>query len=227
MIKPRNKPRKEMIGQKFGILTPIKLARQSSWGDWRYRCRCDCGGYTEVGGANLRAGAVRSCGCLRFSRIKAGTRFGMLTVVRKQKKDPLGCAMYLCKCDCGNSKVIRGYCLTRGDSQSCGCQCGKHLFKHGLSNTKEYRLIKSHRRYAKKLKAEGSHTVSEVLAKLKNQNYKCHYCSINIKQKYHRDHMDPLIRGGSDNISNIALTCPTCNLKKHTQTAEEFINRRQ
>ncbi len=227
MIKPRNKPRKEIVAQKFGMLTVIKLARQSDWGDWRYKCLCDCGTTTEVGGANLRKGAVKSCGCLRFKPIKAGTRFGMLVAIRKQGKDSLGCIMYLCRCDCGNTKSIRGYSLRRSDSKSCGCQCGKHLFKHGLSGTKEYNIVKNGRRYARKLKAEGSHTVEEMLAKLTDQAYKCYYCGINIKTKYHRDHMIPLIRGGSDYISNIALTCPRCNLRKNTMTAKEFLRRKE
>ncbi len=222
MIKPRNKPRIEMGGQKFGILTVIKPTHQSSWGDWRYKCLCDCGKYTEVGGANLRKGAVQSCGCLRFKFIKAGTRFGKLTVIRKQGKDAHGAIKYLCRCSCGNTKSIRGYSLWRGDSKSCGCQLGKHLYKHGQSHTREYSIIKNHRRYARKLKAKGFHTVEEILTKLENQNYLCYYCSKSIRRKYHRDHMFPLIRGGSDYISNIVLACPSCNLKKNTMTAEEF-----
>ncbi len=211
-----------MIGCEFGKLTVLKKTTQSKSGSWRYRCRCSCGEYSDVDGANLRKGAVRSCGCLRFSRIKAGTRFGKLIVIRKQGEDSLGCAKYLCKCDCGNTKSIRGYSLNRGDTKGCGCQIGKHLLKHGLSGTKEYKSIKSHRRYAKKLEAGGFHTIEEVLRKLKHQKYKCFYCDTNIRQKYHRDHMVPLIRGGSDAISNIALACPTCNLRKNTMTAEEF-----
>ncbi len=214
-----------MMAQKFGILTVIKPTCQSDWGDWRYKCLCDCGNYTEVGGANLRKGAVQSCGCLRFKFIKAGTRFGKLIVIQKQGKDSQGCIKYLCRCSCGATKTIRGYSLRRGDSKSCGCQSGKHLFKHGLSGTKEYANIKNHRRYAKKLQAEGFHTLEEVLVKLKNQKYKCYYCDISIKTKYHRDHMIPLIRGGSDDISNIALTCPSCNLRKNMMTAEEFMER--
>ena len=134
--------------------------------------------------------------------------------------------VWLCKCDCGNTKNIRGYSLERGDSKSCGCQIGKHLYKHGLSGTKEYNLLKNHRRYAKKLGAEGSHTVQEILEKLKDQKYRCYYCGISIKKEYHRDHMIPLIRGGSDDISNITLTCPRCNLRKNTMTAGEFQRRK-
>ena len=219
------KPRIQMIGLKFGKLTALKQTTQTKFGSWRYYCICECGEYTDVDGANLRKGAVKSCGCLRFSRIQLGTRFGQLVVVRKQGKDSLGCAKYLCKCDCGNTKVIRGYSLERGDSKGCGCQSGKHLFKHGLSGTKEYHLLKSHRRYAKKLKAKGSHTIEEIFEKLKNQNYRCYYCETNIKKKYHRDHITPLIHGGSDDISNIALACPRCNLRKSTMPAKEFISR--
>lgn len=222
MIKPRNKPRKNIIGQKFGSLMVIKLVRQSNWGDWRYRCQCDCGTYTEVGGANLRKGAVKSCGCLRFKYIEAGTKYGDLTVIRKQGKDSYGAIKYLCRCSCGNTKIIRGYSLFRGDSRSCGCKAGKHLYKHGLSGTKEYNRVKSNQRHARKLKAKGTHTVKQLLQLLEEQDNRCYYCDRDLDE-WHQEHMTPLSRGGSDDISNIAISCPSCNLKKNTKTAEEFL----
>ena len=225
MTSPRNKPRKQMLGRRFGLLTVIKIARQSSWGDWRYSCRCECGRYVEVGGSNLRKGAVQSCGCLRFKFIKQGTRFGELSVIRKHRKDPQGCIMYLCRCTCGNTKSIRGYSLQRGDSKSCGCKRGQHLLKHGLSRTTAYSRVKNNRRYAAKLNAKGTHTAEQVLLLLEKQDNRCFYCKTELK-KWHQEHKVPLCRGGSDDISNIVISCPTCNLKKNTMTAEEFLRRK-
>ncbi|MBO0550232.1 hypothetical protein EXQ33_06640 [Clostridium botulinum] len=53
-----------------------------------------------------------------------GKKFGKLTVL---KLDNIGIhgKEYLCICECGNKKVIRGSSLTSGVSQSCGCQIGK------------------------------------------------------------------------------------------------------
>jgi hypothetical protein len=43
-------------------------------------------------------------------------RFGRLTAVEYQ-----GEAHWLCRCDCGKGKIIAGYSLRNGLSQSCGC----------------------------------------------------------------------------------------------------------
>ena len=49
----------------------------------------------------------------------------------------------------------------------------------------------------------------------------CEYCLRPIKQ-YHVDHKTPLIRGGSNRMCNLAISCPGCNRRKHTMTAREF-----
>jgi hypothetical protein len=50
-----------------------------------------------------------------------GQHFGRLTVVRRDGQDNGGQAVWLCKCDCGNEKSIRGYDLRSGAVKSCGC----------------------------------------------------------------------------------------------------------
>ena len=53
-----------------------------------------------------------------------GQRFGKLTVIERASKPEgvKGTAIYwLCKCDCGNEKIIRGSNLRNGMTQSCGC----------------------------------------------------------------------------------------------------------
>ena len=39
----------------------------------------------------------------------------------------------------------------------------------------------------------------------------------------HVEHMTPLSRGGAHDWFNIALACPTCNLRKNAKTLEEFM----
>lgn len=53
-----------------------------------------------------------------------GKKFGKLTVLKLNSIDSHG-KEYLCQCDCGNKKIIRGSSLTCGMSKSCGCQIGK------------------------------------------------------------------------------------------------------
>ena len=50
------------------------------------------------------------------------------------------------------------------------------------------------------------------------QNYTCQYCG-GIAE--HIDHVTPLSRGGKCGHHNFALSCQTCNLKKHDKTPHE------
>lgn len=51
-----------------------------------------------------------------------GKRFGKLVV-----KEYLGNRMWLCQCDCGNTKAINGSSLNGGRTSSCGCIKSKNL----------------------------------------------------------------------------------------------------
>lgn len=50
-----------------------------------------------------------------------GQRFERLFVVKEQGRNKQGKAMWLCKCDCGNEKVIYSNNLLSGNTLSCGC----------------------------------------------------------------------------------------------------------
>ena len=55
----KEKPRQNLIGQKFDRLKPKKYLGKSKW-----LCLCDCGKETVVVGGNLKNSHIRSCGCL-------------------------------------------------------------------------------------------------------------------------------------------------------------------
>lgn len=48
-------------------------------------------------------------------------RFGRLIVISKTDKRSGDSVMWLCQCDCGNTKEINGSSLVQGDTKSCGC----------------------------------------------------------------------------------------------------------
>lgn len=54
----------ELTGQKFGLLTVIKRKENDKWRNSQWLCQCDCGNIIKVGGANLKIGRTKSCGCL-------------------------------------------------------------------------------------------------------------------------------------------------------------------
>jgi HNH endonuclease len=76
-------------------------------------------------------------------------------------------------------------------------------------------------------KAGGSHTRAEWMKVIADQNFMCRWCGCSLrdsngKLRATRDHLTPLVRGGSHSISNIAAACQACNSSKGWRTAEEF-----
>lgn len=70
-----------------------------------------------------------------------GKRFGKL-VVLKYVEHINHRPYYLCKCDCGNTKIVNGHNLQQGGIISCGCYRKDHptYYKHGLTKTHLYGL---------------------------------------------------------------------------------------
>jgi len=50
-----------------------------------------------------------------------GERFHRLVVLSREPNDKHYSAMWLCRCDCGETKVVQGKALRRGYIKSCGC----------------------------------------------------------------------------------------------------------
>ena len=76
-----------------------------------------------------------------------GQRFGRLTVIARAPNGKGGQARWLCRCDCGEEKEIRGDHLRLGFIQSCGCLQHESEVKnglasrtHGKSKTRLYRI---------------------------------------------------------------------------------------
>lgn len=56
----------------------------------------------------------------------------------------------------------------------------------------------------------------------KRSNSICHYCG-KFASRGHVDHVVPLSRGGSDDLSNLVWACRACNLSKHDKTPDEWM----
>ncbi len=55
-------------------------------------------------------------------------------------------------------------------------------------------------------------------------DHRCAYCQAD-GTSLEREHMTPLSRGGVHSASNIVPACPSCNRRKGTLTAFEFLGR--
>ncbi|MFH1526131.1 MAG: hypothetical protein ABIG69_05670 [Bacteroidota bacterium] len=73
----------------------------------------------------------------KYSRIK-GQRFNRLTVVKIFKIGEDKNMRWLCRCDCGNTAIVKAAQLKNGDVKSCGCLLKEKITTHGLSKTKLY-----------------------------------------------------------------------------------------
>jgi len=59
-----------MIGNRYGRLVVLVQA-PNRYGNFYWRCKCDCGNTVEISGGNLRGGYSRSCGCLHRELLAA------------------------------------------------------------------------------------------------------------------------------------------------------------
>lgn len=80
-------------------------------------------------------------------------RFGKLTVMKYMGYDmnttgeTRAFHKWLCKCDCGNTKIVQSRNLLNGHCQSCGCLAKnpdpKYTITHGKTNTRLYDIWKN------------------------------------------------------------------------------------
>lgn len=143
-------------GDTFGKLTVIKRVRCTYTGKdhkkvKRWSCQCRCGNIKTISENALLNGDIRSCGCalhqkdVNLKQIKAGTRFGHLTVIKSlgmiekiSKNNKLRREHYfLCQCDCGNTKEIPLTQLQPSGTKTCGCRMFNQYKKNNRNKNLE------------------------------------------------------------------------------------------
>ncbi len=73
-----------------------------------------------------------------------GQKYGRLTVLKRAPNDSHGTAQWLCRCDCGNLKTVRGVNLRSGNTKSCGCLnkelASKRMTTHGMCDSRLHNI---------------------------------------------------------------------------------------
>lgn len=124
--------RKDITNKRFGRLLAINCSGKDNHNNFKWLCLCDCGRETNVTVACLMKGTTKSCGCLQkekasenTSKDLTGLKVGRLTVIKEYDVKELASGSkrrrWLCKCECGNEKVIITSALTSKKTKSCGC----------------------------------------------------------------------------------------------------------
>lgn len=70
-----------------------------------------------------------------------GLKFGRLLVLCRDGSDKYGEAMWLCSCECGESKRTLGKSLRNGRTKSCGClaiESARNNATHGMTTTRAF-----------------------------------------------------------------------------------------
>ena len=183
--------------------------------------------------------------------ITVSTRFGQLTVCsylgRTWNRD--ADSLYLCNCDCGNTKIARGSSLRKGKTKSCGCLHRETARKQGISNRRKNpqdtawdAVYKGYIYSAEQRGLVFSLSREQAIALMKAN---CHYCgappslseSKSGKAQNRVRYADyykqfQLYRNGIDRIdntqgyllTNCISACKFCNLAKATSTYDDFIS---
>ena len=89
-------------------------------------------------------------------------------------------------------------------------------------NNKEYFIADKHRRRG----ASGTFTTAQINKLFLLQIGKCVCCRKDISDGFHRDHIVPITKGGSNDILNIQLLCASCTHSKSAKHPIDFMQSR-
>jgi hypothetical protein len=157
-----------------------------------------------------------------------GRRFGKMLVVKDAGRNKYGHTLFLCKCDCGNEKVVRSATLLIGKGKSCGC------IPHGGHNKLTYgeasfnTVLFSYRWNAKQRKRDFSLTPEEFKEIIVKD---CIYCGQEASTiRSSPDNFGEFVFSGLDrvdndkgySVDNVVPCCNTCNLAKRDMSVQEF-----
>ena len=145
-----------------------------------------------------------------------GQRFYKLVVVKPVKYSKFSGVHWLCKCDCGNTRIVYGGHLRSGSTRSCGC-IATSRYRESARN----QLLS---RYKTKAKNRGFKFLltTEEFDKLISGN--CFYCGIKPSRE-NRCQKSKKVRGlfsgidrvntlGNYEVSNCVSCCTKCNMIK-------------
>ena len=135
----------------------------------------------------------------------------------RQKND--GLRYYCKKCDKKyyqeNKEHIKEYQKVWNEENKEHIKENPEYYKKWCKDNKDKCKERKRKYRARKINADGNFTEKEFNKTLIFYHYRCCACGIDLtKTDFHRDHIQPLSKGGSDYIKNIQPLCVSCNCSK-------------
>ena len=210
----------DLTNKKFGHLLVIERVPTKNpilYDSWK--CICDCGNNVIAYSYNLIHGSVHCCGPTHKDLV--GEKFSNLTVIKRLKNSPgNNDRLWLCTCDCGNTKIVSTVHLKNGIIKDCGCKKKprKHDLNHYLTSSTIYNLFVRYKNKAKKrnISFKINESFFEKIIKLN-----CAYCN-NPPIKYNG--IDRVDNCKGYTVDNCVPCCKFCNRAKSNKSLEDFIS---
>jgi len=86
--------------------------------------------------------------------------------------------------------------------------------------------VNGHKRRARMRNVPGVITAADIKFLIGKQRGKCPVCRKKLGKKYHLDHIVPLVKGGTNELTNAQLLHPICNCSKQARDPIEFMQSR-
>lgn len=168
---------------------------------------------------------------IKNNKIQPGTKLNRLTIIKLHHQDKRWRRFYLCKCECGEIKIIQGSLMTSGNTKSCGCLSKEIKKSKLLPNNKGVvnQIILGYKRHAKDRGYKFNLSYNDVF----NIIFKpCYYCGTeksnlkitkNCKEGIRYNGIDRLNNKKNYTKYNTVPCCKQCNYAKRDLTKDEFI----
>lgn len=158
-----------------------------------------------------------------------GQVFGKLTVLR-QVGSQFRNTVWLCQCECGNTKAYRSNKLKEGMAKSCGCAAVKRR-RAGKPPHEAERAVNYYIDGAQKRGLEWELTFEEAVILLQGECFYCGAAPSRLVKSYRKSQGDFLCNG-IDRLDpalgyrkeNCVSCCSACNYFKGNLAVDEFLN---
>lgn len=167
----------------------------------------------------------------KSKELSPGLKINKLTIIRLHHKDKRWRRHYLCRCDCGNEKVIQGSLIISGNTKSCGCLLAESMKKKRLPNNRGVinQIILSYKRHAKRRGLIWELNFDDVFGII---NKPCYYCGIynsnkkitkNCREGFQYNSIDRVDSNKGYVINNVVPCCERCNKAKMAMSKNDFL----